>query len=52
MQGIDHDALVQNNGLFNEFPDGSDTCQALDSVTISYRDGSSDTIPDEMIGFG
>jgi hypothetical protein len=52
VHGIDHDALVQNNGLFYEFPDGADTCQALDSVTISYRDGSSDTIPDEMIGFG
>jgi hypothetical protein len=52
VHGIDHDALVQNNGLFYEFPDGADTCRALDSVTISYRDGSSDTIPDEMIGFG
>jgi hypothetical protein len=52
VHGIDHDALVQNNGLFYEFPDGADTCQAIDSVTISYPDGSSDTIPDEMIGFG
>lgn len=52
VHGIDHEALVQNNGLFYEFPDGADTCQAVDSVTISYRDGSSDTIPDEMIGFG
>ena len=52
VHGIDHDAIVQNNGLFYEFSDGADTCQAIDSVTISYRDGSSDTIPDEMIGFG
>jgi hypothetical protein len=52
VHGIDHDALVQNNGLFYELADRADTCQAVDSVTISYRDGSSDTIPDEMIGFG
>jgi hypothetical protein len=52
VHGIDHDALVQNNGLFYELADRADTCQAVDSITISYRDGSSDTIPDEMIGFG
>jgi hypothetical protein len=52
VHGIDRDALVQSNGLFYELADGADTCKAVDSVTISYRDGSADTIPDEMIGFG
>jgi hypothetical protein len=51
VHGIDHDALVQNNGFFYELSDAADTCAPVDSVTIFYRDGSSDTIPDEMIAW-
>jgi hypothetical protein len=52
VDGIDHEALVQNNGLFYELSDAAlVSCQAVDSVTISYRDGSSNTIPHEMIGW-
>jgi len=51
VHGIDRDALVQSNGLFYELADGADTCKVVDSVTISYRDGSSDTIPDERISW-
>jgi hypothetical protein len=49
---IDHDALVQDNGLFYELSDAAVSCQAVNSVTISYRDGSSDTISRKMIGWG
>jgi hypothetical protein len=52
VHGIDHDALVQSNGFFYELSDAADTCAPVDSVTIFYQDGSSDTIPDEMIGWG
>jgi hypothetical protein len=51
VNGIDHDALIENNGLFYELSDSADTCQAVDSVTISHGDGSSDTIHDNMIGW-
>ena len=51
IRGIDHDALVKDNGFFYELSDTVETCQPLDSVTISYPDGSSDTIPDKMIGW-
>jgi hypothetical protein len=52
VDGIDHDALIQNNGLFYELADAASvSCQAVDSVTISYRDGSSDTIPHGMIAW-
>lgn len=52
VDGIDHDALVQNNGLFYELADAAAvSCRVVDSVTISYRDGSSDTIPHGMIGW-
>lgn len=52
VDGIDHDALVRDNGLFYELLDTALTCEAVDSVTLFYQDGSSDTIPHEMIGFG
>lgn len=52
IHGIDHDALVQSNGFFYELSDAADACAPVDSVTIFYRDGSSDTIPDRMIGWG
>ena len=52
VHGIDHDALVEDNGFFYELSDTADTCQPLDSVTIFYRDGTSETIPDRMIGWG
>jgi hypothetical protein len=52
VNGVDHDAHVQNNVLSYEPADAAVSCEAVDSVTISYRDGSSDTIPDEMIGWG
>jgi hypothetical protein len=51
VHGIDYDALVQSNGFFYELSDAADTCAPVDSVTIFYQDGSSDTIPDEMIGW-
>lgn len=52
VHGIDHDALIQSNGFFYELSDAADACAPVDSVTIFYRNGSSDTIPDKMIGWG
>jgi hypothetical protein len=51
VDGIDHEAVVQNNVLFYELADAAVSCRAVDSITILYRDGSSDTIPDNMIGW-
>lgn len=52
VRGFDDDALVQNNGFFYELSNAADVCQPVDSVTLFYRDGTSYTIPDEMIGWG
>jgi hypothetical protein len=46
VDGIDHDALVENNGLFYELSDANAVgCQAVNSVTIAYRSGGSKTFP-------
>jgi hypothetical protein len=52
IHGVDHDALVKDNGFFYELSDAADSCAPVDSVTIFYQDGSSDRIPDKMIGWG
>jgi hypothetical protein len=45
VRGLDRAAVLQSNGLFYELPDGSCTYWALESLTVSYRDGSSQTLP-------
>ena len=45
--GIRHAAVLQNNGLFYELPRGSCTNRAFESLTATYRDGTSDTVPIE-----
>ena len=47
VRGERHAALVQSNGLFYELPDGSCTSWAFESLTVRYRDGSSNTVPIE-----
>jgi hypothetical protein len=42
--GTEHPAVVQNNGVFYELPDGSCTNWAFEALTATYRDGSSDTV--------
>jgi hypothetical protein len=43
--GVEQDAVLQNNGVFYELPDGSCTSCAFESLTATYRDGGSETAP-------
>ena len=43
--GIDYPAVVKNNGVFYELADGSCSFWAFESLTTTYRDGTSDTVP-------
>jgi hypothetical protein len=45
VRGVSRPAIVENNGIFYELPDGSCTNWAFESVTVRYRDGRSDTAP-------
>jgi hypothetical protein len=45
VRGVQEAAVIQSNGLFYELPDGSCTNWAFESLTATYRDGSSDTVP-------
>jgi hypothetical protein len=47
VRGERHAAIVQGNGFFYELPDGSCTNWAFESFTVTYRDGSTDTVPIE-----
>jgi hypothetical protein len=47
VRGVRHAAIVDANGIFYELPDGSCTNWAFESLTATYRDGSSDTVPIE-----
>jgi hypothetical protein len=47
VRGVQQPAVIQSNGLFYELPDGSCTNWAFESLTATYRDGSSDTVPIE-----
>jgi hypothetical protein len=47
VRGEQHAAVFQGNGLFYELPDGSCTNWAFESLTVRYRNGSSDTVPIE-----
>ena len=43
--GIEYPAVVKNNGVFYELADGSCSFWAFESLTTTYRDGTSDTVP-------
>jgi hypothetical protein len=43
--GVEHPAVVQNNGVFYELAHGSCSFWAFESLTTTYRDGTSDTVP-------
>ena len=45
VRGVAQAAIVERNGIFYELPDGSCTFWAFESLTATYRDGSSDTVP-------
>ena len=45
IRGVTRPAIVHSNGIFYELPDGSCTNWAFESLTASYRDGNSETIP-------
>lgn len=45
VRGVDQAAVLRRNGVFYELPDGSCTNWAFESLTLSYRDGGSATIP-------
>jgi hypothetical protein len=45
VDGVAQPAIVQSNGIFYELPDGSCTNWAFESLTATYRDGSSNTVP-------
>jgi hypothetical protein len=47
VRGVGDTALVQSNGIFYELPDGSCTNWAFESLTATYRDGSSVSVPIE-----
>jgi hypothetical protein len=47
VRGVPHPATLRNNGLFYELPDGDCSMAAFDSLTVTFRDGTSDTIPIE-----
>jgi hypothetical protein len=50
LRGTSHPATLGKNSLFYELPDGDCTVTAIDSLTITYRDGTSDTRPLEWGG--
>jgi hypothetical protein len=43
--GVAYPAMVKNNGVFYELADGSCSFWAFQSLTTTYRDGTSDTVP-------
>jgi hypothetical protein len=43
--GVEYPAMVKNNGVFYELADGSCSFWAFQSLTTTYRDGTSDTVP-------
>jgi hypothetical protein len=43
VRGVARAATVESNGIFYELPDGSCTNWAFESLTASYRDGTSKT---------
>jgi hypothetical protein len=45
VQGARYAATVEGNGIFYELPDGACTNWAFESLTVTYRDGGSDTVP-------
>ena len=45
VQGVLYPATVERNGIFYELPDGSCTNWAFESLTVTYRNGGSDTVP-------
>jgi hypothetical protein len=45
VDGVAQAAIVKSNGLFYELPDGSCTNWAFESLTATYRDGTSKTVP-------
>jgi hypothetical protein len=44
VRGVGRAAIVESNGIFYELPDGSCTNWAFESLTATYRDGTSDTV--------
>ena len=38
-------AVIKDNGVFYELADGSCSFWAFESLTTTYRDGTSDTVP-------
>jgi hypothetical protein len=50
VRGASHPATLGRNSFFYELPDGDCTVTAIDSLTITYRDGTSDTRPLEWGG--
>ena len=45
VDGVAQPAIVASNGVFYELPDGSCTNWAFESLTATYRDRSSNTVP-------
>jgi len=45
--GESHPALVESNGLIYELPSTTCTSWAFEAITVTYRDGTSDTRPIE-----
>jgi hypothetical protein len=45
VDGVAQAAIVESNALFYELPDGSCTNWAFESLTVTYRDGSSNMVP-------
>jgi hypothetical protein len=45
VDGVPQAAIVESNGVFYELPDGSCTNWAFESLTATYRDGSSNMVP-------
>jgi hypothetical protein len=47
VRGVRHAAIVESNGVFYELIDSSCTMRAFESLTVTFRDGSSATYPIE-----
>ena len=45
VRGVHHAAIVESNGVFYELTDSSCTMRAFESLTVTFRDGSSTTDP-------
>jgi hypothetical protein len=45
VDGVAQAAIVESNAIFYELPDGACTNWAFESLTATYRDGSSNTVP-------